>query len=75
MGTTKLYDKPDAFLGYFLGDELVPQLMTFGISGFVGKQVTNVTAKALGKDIAESMGSTASVGANATLELSEAFGQ
>ena len=71
----ELYDKPDAFLGYFLGDELVPQLMTFGISGFVGKQVTNATAKALGKDIAESMGSTASVGANATLELSEAFGE
>jgi len=71
----ELYDKPDAFLGYFLGDELVPQLMTFGLSGFVGKQVTNVTAKSLGKDIAEALGSTASVGANATLELSEAFGE
>ena len=69
----ELYDKPDVFLAYLLGDEVIPELLTLGFGSFVGKSVTRAVTLSMGKELAEKVGVKAAMGTSGVLDAAEIY--
>ena len=73
----EVIDKPDVFLGTYLGDELPTFFVGLGISATAGRLTSLASTKILGKEIVEGLadGSSTAVSVNVILDLAEAFGE